>query len=80
MTKYNLENNTMWAVVATCTAKNNGKYEDFERIIATFNYPDAAQHFIDKCLPQESKERFEVTAFRDRNSMCHNAPLQIVNG
>ena len=62
MTKYNLKNETMWAVVATCTAKNNGIYEDFKRIIATFNYPDAAQDFIDKCLPAENKDKFEVTA------------------
>ena len=62
MTKYNLKNETMWAVVATCTAKNNGIYEDFKRIIATFNYPDAAHDFIDGGLPAENKDKFEVTA------------------
>lgn len=53
-------NNTNWAVVATCTAKNDGKMETFKKIIATFNYPFHAHDFIEKCLPEENRDRFEV--------------------
>ena len=57
-----LENNCNWAVVATCEAKNNGVNEKFKKIIATFIYPFKAQDFIDKCLPAERKDKFEVVS------------------
>jgi hypothetical protein len=57
-----LTNNLGWAVVATCTAKNNGVNENFQKIIATFDYPYLAQDFINKCLPEETKEKFQVVS------------------
>lgn len=49
-----------WAVVAICTAKNNGKIEEFKRIIATFICPTYAEDFINKCLPKENRNRFSI--------------------
>lgn len=62
MTKYNLKNETMWAVVMTCRKKDNGIYKEFKRIIATFDDPYCAQDFINKCLPAQNRDYFEVTA------------------
>lgn len=52
----------LWAVIAKCTAKNNGKYEDFERVIAQFDDPFHAEDFINKCLPAENRDRFYIRA------------------
>ena len=49
-----------WAVVATCTAQNNGKEESFERVLATFLYPHAAEDFIKNCLPKERRSSFKI--------------------
>lgn len=49
-----------WTVVAKCSAKNNGKIEEWEQISALFPTPDLAQDYIDKCLPAENKSRFRV--------------------
>lgn len=49
-----------WAVVATRIAKNNGKIESHERIIAIFDYAHLAQDYIDKCLPPENRDRFKI--------------------
>lgn len=49
-----------WLVVAECEAKNNGKYEKFERIIAAFVYPYQAEDFINNCLPKENQSKFSV--------------------
>lgn len=57
-----IENTCTWAVVATCEAKNNGVIETFKKIIATFDYPFLAQDYIEKCLPLENRNKFEVIA------------------
>lgn len=49
-----------WAVVAKCTAKNDGRIEEYEQISALFPYPDLAQDYIDKVLPAENRDRFRV--------------------
>ena len=52
----------MWAVMAKCEAKNNGKVEQFERKIAEFDDPFHAQDFIDKCLPKREAGTFYIVA------------------
>lgn len=52
--------NLGWAIVATCTVKNNGKNENFKKVIAAFTYPFLAQEYIDKCLPPENRDRFRI--------------------
>ncbi len=49
-----------WAVIATCTAKNNGIEENFDCVIALFLYPLDAEDFIAKCIPPENRSRFRV--------------------
>lgn len=49
-----------WIVIAHCEAKNNGKIEHFTREIAAFRDPWQAQDFIEKCLPAERRDKFEV--------------------
>lgn len=53
-------NNCSWAVTVTRKAKNNGVYKEWKEIIATFLDPFTAQDYIDKCLPAENKDKFEV--------------------
>ena len=53
-----MQNFCNWAVVAQCQAKNNGVWEPFERLIATFTYPYNADDFMEKCLPKENRECF----------------------
>lgn len=57
-----MKNTCEWAVVATCTAKNNGVNEEFQKIIATFEYPFLANDYIEKCLPIENRNNFEIVA------------------
>ena len=52
--------NLKWQVIAECEAKNNGKNEKFDRVIAVFEYPANAYDFIEKCLPQENRSKFRV--------------------
>ena len=49
-----------WLVVAECEAKNNGKNEKFERVIAAFLDPYQAEDFIKNCLPKENQSKFSV--------------------
>lgn len=49
-----------WAVIAECEAKNNGKPEEFDRVIAAFDYPIHAEDFIGKCLPKENRSKFRI--------------------
>jgi len=53
-------NRLQWAVVAKCSAKNNGVVEEWGQISALFPYPDLAQDYIDNVLPAENKDRFRV--------------------
>lgn len=57
-----------WIVIAHCEAKNNGKIERFTREIAAFCIPWQAQDFIEKCLPVESRDKFEVIRKEDKNA------------
>lgn len=60
-TKSNLLNEKLrWAVYAECIAKNNGKNEKFDRLLAVFITPIQAEDFIKKCLPAENISRFKV--------------------
>ena len=52
----------LYSVIAICTAKNDGKDETFERVIAQFDDPYHAQDFIEKCLPTENRDRFYIKA------------------
>ncbi len=49
-----------WIVIAHCEAVNNGKTEQFTREIATFENPMHAENFIEKCLPEARREKFEI--------------------
>lgn len=49
-----------WAVIAKTTSKNNGIEETVEHIEALFTYPDLAQDFIDKCLPEANRDKFYI--------------------
>lgn len=49
-----------WAVIAKTTSKNNGIEETVEHIEALFTYPDLAQDFIDKCLPEANRDKFHI--------------------
>ena len=49
-----------WVVIAHCEAVNNGKVEHFTREIACFCYPTHAEDFIEKCLPADRKDKFEI--------------------
>ena len=49
-----------WQVIAECEAKNNGKIEKFDRVIAVFANPWQAEDFIKMCLPQDRQNRFRV--------------------
>lgn len=42
-----------WAVVATCSAKNDGVVETWQKVCALFNYPFLAEDYIKKCLPTD---------------------------
>ncbi len=55
-----LNENLRWAVYAECTAKNNGKNENFNRLLAVFTTPIQAEDFIKKCLPAENISRFKM--------------------
>ncbi len=55
-----MKHNCKWAVIATCTAKNGGKYEEFERVTALFTTLINAEDFINKCLPKENRASFRV--------------------
>jgi hypothetical protein len=59
--KYNLN----YAVVAECEAKNDGKVEKHERVIALFDYPFLADDYIKKCLPLENQSKFKVVKLED---------------
>lgn len=49
-----------WQVIAECEAKNNGKWEKFDMVIAIFAYPHEAEDFIEKCLPKERRDKFRI--------------------
>ena len=49
-----------WIVIAHCEAKNDGKIKHFTREIATFISPIHAEDFIEKCLPAENRDKFEI--------------------
>ncbi len=49
-----------WVVIAHCEAVNNGKTEYFTREIATFANPIHAEDFIEKCLPADRRDKFEI--------------------
>lgn len=50
--------NCKWAVVATCAAS---KFEpEFTRTIALFENPVSAQDFIEKCFPEETRDKFKI--------------------
>ena len=49
-----------YTVIAHCKAKNNGKWEEFTRKIAEFDLPLHAEDFIEKCLPKENRDKFEI--------------------
>lgn len=53
-------NKLQWAVVAKCSAKNDGVVEEWEQISALFPYPNLAQDYIDKVLPAENRDRFRI--------------------
>ena len=53
-----MQNFCNWAVVARCSAKNNGIDTTFFRVIGVFNYPYQADEFIEKCLPVENRACF----------------------
>lgn len=55
-----------WVVIAHCEAKNDGKIEKFTSEIARFNYPFHAEDFIEKCLPRERRDKFEI--IREENN------------
>lgn len=59
--KYNLN----YAVVAECEAKNNGKVEKHEKVIALFDYSFLADDYIKKCLPLENQSKFKVVKLED---------------
>lgn len=52
----------LYSVIAICTAKNDGKDKNFERVIAQFDDPFHAEDFIEKCLPKENRDRFYIKA------------------
>ena len=52
--------NLKWQVIAECEAKNDGKIEKFDRVIAVFDYPMHADDFIEKCLPKENRSKFRI--------------------
>ncbi len=49
-----------WAVKCKCIAKNNGVMEEFTSITAIFLYPFQAEEFIQKIIPDETRDRFYV--------------------
>lgn len=49
-----------WKVIAHCEAVNNGKTEHFTREIAAFDNPIHAEDFIEKCLPADRRDKFEI--------------------
>lgn len=51
-----------WAVVMTCTVKNGGEYESYKETIAVFRTFLNAEVFIEKCLPTENKDKFEIVS------------------
>lgn len=49
-----------WAVAFKIGKENYDDKKERISITALFRYPDLAQEFIDKCLPEETKESFFV--------------------
>lgn len=60
MANKELFNGLRWAVYAECEAKNDGKIEKFDRLIAVFSVPFQAEDFIKNCLPPENFNRFKI--------------------
>lgn len=51
-----------WLVCYIIDGSTQDDKKDKEVVVAAFRYPDAAQDFIDKCLPEENKDRFYIRA------------------
>lgn len=49
-----------WAVAYKIGGENYDDRKERIGVTALFNYPDLAQDFINKCLPEETKEKFFV--------------------
>lgn len=49
-----------WGVTMKCTVVDDGVEREYKQLIATFTYPLNAQDFIEKCLPEENRDRFEI--------------------
>lgn len=58
-------NELKWAAYAECEAKNNGKIEKFDRLIAAFIYPHQAEDFIKNCLPKENTNHFKIVFLQE---------------
>lgn len=51
-------NNCKWAVIETCQAS---KFEpEFKHTIAVFERPMNAENFINRCIPAENRDKFEI--------------------
>ena len=53
-------NSINWAVVSKIEKTDNGVKVEYYQVIARFDYPNLAEDFINKCLPEENRERFQV--------------------
>lgn len=63
-----------WAVVVRCHAYQdiNGKRgipAKWQSLVAVFNYPCAAQDYINNVIPESQRKRFEVINIGDANAV-----------
>lgn len=67
-----MTNNCKWAVAHKIDKRTQDDRKTKIRVVASFNNPINAEDFINKCLPEETKEDFFIIFLDDLES-CTDA-------
>ena len=54
-----------WAVVSKIEKTDDGVKVEYYQVVARFDYPNLAEDFINKCLPEENRDRFQIIHMDD---------------